>query len=371
MVSILDRFLVRETIKTLLAVVLVIVVILCGHALMRLLASVAAGLIAQDVMVRLIGLVLLEALGQLIPPAFFLSILFTLGRMYRDNEMTALLASGVSLGRVFRSFLLLAVPLTLAVGWLTTQVLPWAKLEGRQIRAEQEDTAKLTRAMAGQFNEFEKGGLVFYIEKVAPDGIGLDNVFVQSRQHGKLGLVRAAHGSYIQDDASGDSLLVLNDGYRYEGTPGQPDYTIGHFARYSMRIAKPVPRPEDVNRNESTLPTAQLLGSANLRYRAELQYRLSYPLAVIVFTVLALPLSRSTPRQGMYGRLILAFLTYFVFINLMEISGTWMRAGVTPAWLGRWWVHGLMLGVAGWLLVRDSSWWGRRRRARRLKRARA
>ncbi len=368
MIAILDRFLVRETLKTLLAVVLVIVLILCGHALMRLLASVAAGLIAQDAMARLIGLVLLEALGQIIPPAFFLSILFTLGRMYRDNEMTALLASGVSLRRVFRSFLLLAVPLTLAVAWLTTQVLPWAKLAQRQIRAEQEDTAKVTRAMAGQFNEFEKGGLVFYIEKVAPDGVGLDNIFVQNRQHGTLGLVRAAHGSYLRDEASGDRLLVLNDGYRYEGTPGQPDYTIGHFARYSMRVAKPAPQEEDVRRNESTVPTAQLFGSDKLRYRAELQYRLSYPLAVLVFTVLALPLSRSAPRQGMYGRLILAFLAYFVFINLMEISGTWMRAGVTPAWLGRWWVHVLMLAVAGWLLARDSSWWARRTRERRLER---
>jgi lipopolysaccharide export system permease protein len=367
MIGILDRFLVRETLKTLLAVVLVIVLILCAHALMRLLASVAAGLIAQNAMIRLIGLVLLESLGQLLPPAFFLAILFTLGRMYRDNEMTALLASGVSLRRVFRSFLLLALPLTLAVGWLTAEVLPWAKLQERQVRAVQEDTAKLSRAMAGQFTEFEKGGLLFYIEKVAPDGVTLSDIFVQHRQHGTLGLVRAARGTYVED-SSGDGFLVLSDGYRYEGTPGALDYTIGHFARYSMRVVQPEAQ-DSVQRNESTMTTAELLASDQLRARAELQYRLSPPLAVLVFTVLALPLSRSVPRQGMYGRLIMAFLVYFLFLNLMEISGTWMRAGLTPAWLGRWWVHALVLAGAGLLLAKDSSWWARWKRRRRLARA--
>jgi lipopolysaccharide export system permease protein len=133
-----------------------------------------------------------------------------------------------------------------------------------------------------------------------------------------------------------------------------------------MRIARPEP-VEAHYRNEGTMSTAELLASDDIRARAELQDRLSYPLAVIVFTVLALPLSRSLPRQGMYARLITAFLVYFVFINLMEIAGSWMRAGVTPLWLGRWWVHLVMLGVAGWLLARDSMWLSRRHRERRTR----
>jgi lipopolysaccharide export system permease protein len=363
LLGVLDRLLVRESLKTLLAVLTVLVLILAGNGFMRLLRSVAAGAIAEDVLARMIGLTLLDALGQVLPPAFFLAILFTLGRMYRDNEMTALLASGIGPWRVFRSFLLLAIPLALAVGWLTMAVKPWAKLQMREIRAEQRETAKLSGALAGQFNEFQAGGLVFYVEEVSGNGERMRNIFVQHRSHGRVGLVRAERGRHFRDQASGDRFVELYDGHRYEGSPGSADYTIGEFERYAMRIARPEP-VESQYRNEGTMPTGELLGSDDIRARAELQYRLSYPLAVIVFTVLAMPLSRSLPRQGMYARLITAFLVYFVFMNLMEVAGSWMRAGVTPAWAGRWWVHLVMLGVAGWLLARDSMWLSRRRRGR-------
>jgi lipopolysaccharide export system permease protein len=366
--GVLDRFLVRETLKSFLGVLAILAVVIAAHGLMRLLRSVAAGIIDQAVLLRLIGLGLFDALGPMLAPAFFLSILLALGRMYRDNEMTALLASGVSPWRVFRSFLLLALPLTLVVGWITFDLKPQIKHEQRQIRAEQKQTTKLSAALAGQFNEFEKGGLVFYVEEVSESGGQMRNIFVQHRRHGTLGLVRAETGIHRRDAATGERFVVLNNGHRYEGTPGRADYTVGAFRHYGMRIAKP--EPVELERvGFSAQPTEMLLASDELGAKAEIQYRLSYPLSVLVFTVLAFPLSRSLPRQGVYGRLVTAFLVYFLYMNLMEVSGTWMRAGATPAWLGRWWVHALMLMTAGIVLALDSSWWAGWRRRHRLGRA--
>lgn len=356
----------RETLKGFFAVLLVLALVITANGLMRFLSSVAAGAIDQDVLLRLIGLALFDALGPMLAPTFFLAILLALGRMYRDNEMTALLSSGVSPWRVFRSFLLLALPMTLLVAWTTFDLKPQVKLEQRRIGAEQRQTAKLSSALAGQFNEFQKGGLVFYVEDVSSDGTQLRNIFVQHRQHGTLGLVRAETGTHRRDKATGERFVLLNKGERYEGTPGQAGYTIGKFDHYGMRIAKP--DPVELERfGVSALPTEELLASDDIMAKAEIQYRLSYPLSVLVFTVLAFPLSRSLPRQGVYGRLVTAFLVYFVYMNLMEVSGTWMRAEVTPAWLGRWWVHALMLVAAGVLLIVDSSWWEGRRRRRRLR----
>ena len=83
---------------------------------------------------------------------------------------------------------------------------------------------------------------------------------------------------------------------------------------------------------------------------------MAFPLAVVVFTLVSVPLSRSVPRQGMYGRLFIAFLVYFTLFNLLGVSGNWMEDGVTPKWLGRWWVHLLMLSMAAPLALRDSMW---------------
>jgi lipopolysaccharide export system permease protein len=94
----------------------------------------------------------------------------------------------------------------------------------------------------------------------------------------------------------------------------------------------------------------------------ELQLRLSGPLAVLIFAILSIPLSRASPRQGMAGRMVLALLAYFLFSNLEAVSGNWMLKGTTPYWLGRWWVHLLMLGLAGLLMVLDSLWFAQKRR---------
>ena len=65
------------------------------------------------------------------------------------------------------------------------------------------------------------------------------------------------------------------------------------------------------NIRRKSLPLKTLMDSDNIKDRAEFQYRLAFPLAVIVFTLVSVPLSRSSPRQGVYGRLFIAFLVYF------------------------------------------------------------
>jgi lipopolysaccharide export system permease protein len=109
----------------------------------------------------------------------------------------------------------------------------------------------------------------------------------------------------------------------------------------------------------------ELWQSEDPAYQAELQYRLSLPLAVLAFTLVAVPLARSVPRQGIYGRLGIAVLVYLVFMNLQQLGERWMENGVTPHWLGMWWVPALLAMAAVLVLLFDSPrWrvWLRRRR---------
>jgi len=107
-------------------------------------------------------------------------------------------------------------------------------------------------------------------------------------------------------------------------------------------------------RRNDALPTSLLLDSTDIEHQVELQYRLMLPAAVLVFTLISVPLSYSLPRGGMYGRMILAILFYFTFVNMLAVSGGWMESGITPLWMGRWWVHLLMLSLAGLLVISRS-----------------
>ncbi len=360
LIPIVDRYILWEVIKSFLAILSVLFLIFLGQGFMKILKSAASGIISNDVLFTLVGLDALRVLGTVLPPAFFFSILYAIGRMYRDSEMTALAASGIGTLRIYRSVLYSALPVSILVAGMTTAVLPWMNLTKDEILKEQEETAEFASAIAGRFNEFRKGGLVFYVEEMSEDKSKLRNVFVQNRQHGTLGLVTAAEGHQFVDEETGDRFVVLQNGRRYEGEPGSNQYSIGELGNYGVRIARQPIQEESISRKAQ--PTMVLMNSNKVKDLAEFQQRLMLPLAVIVFALLSVPLCRSMPKEGISGQIALAIIFYFIFMNLQAISGSWMKDGTTPLWLGRWWVHPLMLTLGGMLLFIKSSRFDRLRR---------
>ncbi|MEE9358144.1 LPS export ABC transporter permease LptF [Candidatus Vondammii sp. HM_W22] len=353
MLPIIDRYILREASKSFLAILTVLMLIVVSQSYISILEDAASGIISNEVLMRLLGLEVLQVLGPVAPPTFFFSILYTLGRMYRDSEMTALAAGGVGTFRVFRSFLLMALPVTALVAWLTISLLPWVNQNKEEtIQSQQDESAELGTAVAGRFNEFSQGDLLFYVESISDDKSRMRNIFIQNRKHGKLGLVTAAEGYQYVDKETGGLYLVLNDGYRYEGSPGNSAYTVGDYEKYAIRIGEGKKAVKALP--PKALPSGYLMRSEKISELSEFQYRLIFPTAIIVFTILCVPLSKSLPREGIYGSLMLAILFYFIFLNLQAVSGNWMVAGITPVWLGRWWVHPFMLTLGGLVILYKS-----------------
>jgi lipopolysaccharide export system permease protein len=148
--------------------------------------------------------------------------------------------------------------------------------------------------------------------------------------------------------------FVLDDGRRYEGVPGQGKFLVIDFGE--QRI--PVRRKEEREFKAAAAgkSTLALLESSVLADRAELQWRISLPLSLIVLGLLAVPLSRSSPREGRYARLGIGLLIYIVYANMMSIASVWVQRGVISEWLGMWWVHGTVALVALLMLAMESGW---------------
>jgi lipopolysaccharide export system permease protein len=360
--SLIDRWLLKEVAKTLLVILAVLLMVLLASNLVKFLGLVASGAIGGNVLLALVGLELLKTLGMLVPPAFFFAVLWVLGRLYRDGEMLALQAAGVGTLRIYRAFLYSALPLALLVAWLMLVVLPWAKLAYETIRITERDRTELAAVRPGEFNEFARGDLVVFAEGTSPDG-ELRGLFVQDRMQGTPAVVVASGARQQTDPATGARYIVLLNGKRYEGLDGKQPLSVGQFGEYAFRIPAV---PLDLSHLPLSARTLQqLVDSDNPRYQAELQYRLTLPLAVLAFTLVAVPLARSVPRQGIYGRLGVAVLTYFVFMNLQRLGERWLVEGVTPGWLGMWWVPALLALLALGVLAYDApAWrvWLRRRR---------
>ncbi len=358
---IIDIYLLREILRTWLAVLVVLLLILISNRLAGYLADAAAGHIAGGVIFTLLGLKAISSLVILLPLSLYLAMAFTLGRLHKDNEMVALEACGAGPARLYRPLFLVAVPVTLVLSWLSFQGAPWANDVGYQMRDQAMKTAEIGSLTAGRFKEVDQGTRVFFIERMSESRAQIENVFVQMRSADRLQVQFAASAHQFIDPVSHEQVVVMDNGYLYEGLPGKADFRIVHFARQTMRL--PAEDGSNAPREVDATPSRKLLSSTDRRDRAELHWRLAAPVSMLVLTLLVLPLGYAAPREGRYGRLLAAVLVYIIYANLLGTAEIWLGRGSVPMVWGMWWVHGLLLVLALVLLARRLRLPAARRKA--------
>jgi lipopolysaccharide export system permease protein len=354
MFRILDRYIFREIAQTWLSVTAVLLFILLTNQFARVLGDVAKDKLPKDAVFQLIGLTALQYLTLLVPIALFLAVLLGLGRLYRDSELPAMMACRVGPAGIYRPIMWLLAPLVAGVAWLAMDVAPGALVAVERIGVEARRQADLSSIEPGRFTSAGSDGAIVYAESVEGPG-QVENVFLQRRdESGRVEVVVAERGEQ-QDSADPDTrFFVLYNGRRYEGVPGTPSFRIMIFGEHGIpyrlpSVDEPVPEPE-------VMSTIDLLTPATPAESAELHWRIGVPVSTVILAIFAVPLSRSQPRQGRYGRIAIGLLVFIIYFNLMSAGKAWLEQGVVPATLGLWWAHALMLMLALGLLGVQNGW---------------
>ncbi|MCX7099771.1 MAG: LPS export ABC transporter permease LptF [Methylococcales bacterium] len=341
---------VQDLLRTMLAVLSVIVVIIVSRKFIRVLDEAIAGKISNDALLSILGYKTLLASVEFLPVALFMAVLMVLGRMYRDEEMAAVSSAGGGAGTLYKAVFLLAFPLSILVVGLSLYVSPWAETQVDKLMAQDQESSGLGGISAGMFTEYSQGDLVFYVEKITTDKT-MHRVFVQNRQQAQVGIINA-ETAQVQDLPDG-RYIVFGQGERVQGVPGTLTYVIEQFAEYAVRIESKV---SVAKFNRQAFPVDMLWGSSDTHDTAELQRRLAIPLGVLLLTVIAVPLAQITPRGGVYGNMLVGFLIYFSYGNFLRVSQSWVINGTIPGWLGLSGIN-LLLLLAGSILVARLYGW--------------
>jgi lipopolysaccharide export system permease protein len=338
---ILDRYIFREIALTWLGVTLILLMILLTNQFARILGDVAKGKLPKGAAFDVIGLSAAQYLTVLVPIGLFLAVMLGLGRLYRDSEMPAMMACRVGPSGIYRPLLWLAVPLAAGVAWLSVAGTPMALSKIDLISAEARREIDLASIEPGRFTSFGPGDAVVYGERVTPDG-QMENVFMQRRiDDGVVEVVVARSGAEVESDDPDTRLLVLYEGRRYEGVPGTSRFRVVEFAEHGIpyhlpRLRTPKPRPR-------AMTFGSLQRSDELEHIAEKQWRVSVPLSTLLLAMLAVPLARSRPRAGRYGRLAIGLLAFIIYFNMLSAAKAWIEQGELSPQIGVWWVHGCVV----------------------------
>lgn len=338
---IIERYLVREIIATFVGVALLLALIFFGGTFVRILAEAADGNYPARLVLTLFALKGVGNLVFILPLAFFLAVLLALGRLYRDSEMVVLYACGVGPRRIYYSVALLAVPVAAALGLLALSFAPWAEEQSYRLLDKAGAAPAIEGIAAGRFNKAGAGGQLVYVEEIAGDRKTLRKVFAYGEAGGRKQLLSAEQAHEFNDPATGERYLVLQDGFRYEGLPGAPDFKVIEFKEHGLRLVERTVQPSA--RPRHAVSSMTLWQSADRGDGAELQWRMAVPLSTLLLGLLAVPLSRSSPREGRYGRLFGGIVVYLLYNNLLTMARSGMAKGDDVGMFGLWWVHGLIL----------------------------
>jgi lipopolysaccharide export system permease protein len=361
------RYLSREVLVTLSAVSAVLLVIIMSGRFIKYLAQAAQGVLDPGVLFLIMGYRIPGFLQLILPLGLFLGFLLAYGRLYLDSEMTVLSATGVSQQRLTAYSMAPALIVALLVGWLSLGLAPQGVASVARILNEQDALTELDTLVPGRFQSLRDGSRVTYSQELSADRSELRGVFMSEKRFSSDGAsergitVLVAESGRQEIQADGSRYLILENGYRYDGEPGEADYRAIQYDTYGVLLPKPEVAIEASER-EAT-PTRELLGSSDPRMQAELQWRLSLPLLVFIVTLLAVPLAKVNPRQGRFLKLLPAIFLYMAYLGLLIAARGALDKGRLPAALGLWWVHGIFLAIGLLLLYweRLSLWWASRR----------
>lgn len=348
----LDRYLFREFTQSFLATLIILLMVSVGGVMADILGKVADGKVPARLLLSQLGLQFLGYLPYILPLALMLGLLLAFSRLYRDSEMAVFTGTGVGPRRLLRPLLMVVVPVVVAVGLCSLWLGPWAKRTAENMLDQANRSLVVSGLEAGKFTVLSNGTVV-YVSGISADGTTLERVFMHRQKDDRLDVVTAQNGQMFFEGQR-KRYLRLTDGFRVEGPAGEGlDYRLMRYASNESALPD---RTDTLDQNDpEVLSTAALLGDERPGANAQLHARLTPPLLALAFALLTLPLSRSSPRQARYGRVMLGFLGYLVGVSLM-FNGTQLLAdGKLPGLVGLWWLTLPLLAGAIWFYLRDGK----------------
>ena len=310
------------------------------------------GIIPNDSILTILVFSLLKYLPILLTLTLFLTILLTLSRWFRDSEMMIWFSSGLGLTSFIRPILFFSLPIILLIGFLSLYLSPWATQKSEEYKAGLKNRDELATISPGSFKESKSKDRVFYVEGFGDLGSKVKNVFVQSEQNGKLGIIVSNEGSRVSTNTD-DEYIVLKKGKRYEVNHENNHFTEIKFSDYGFMVEKKLPPIIDVNQVEA-MPTILLLLTKGNREIAEFVWRVSLPISGTVLIILAIPLSFINPRSGRSVNIIIAILIFAVYNNLMGVTQSYINLGKLNPYVGGSIVHLLVILTASYLMMRRN-----------------
>ncbi|AMN66353.1 MULTISPECIES: LPS export ABC transporter permease LptF [unclassified Psychrobacter] len=381
----------RQVASTTALVLGFLVVMMLGGRLIRYFGIAAEGNLDVSLLFIIIGYNLPYFLELILPLAFFIALMLVFGRLYVDQEMAVINASGVSRGKLARLMTPLILALFVGEAALSIVGKPWGVRSSETVWQQQALTSAFDLIRPNEF--ISSGNYHLYVGSLSDDKKQLQDVVLIQSEPIKKGsstknlsapdintantvnspelpkelidtmknsnqsiskdtITLAKRAEQVDSASSGVTQLDLFQGRRYEVGAGSLKYNQVGFDRYRITLTESSKEIVTEN-NIETQKIGQLwqaatggaqVGSVNALRAAqgELGYRFALPWLMIIAPMLAVPLAQVRPRQGRWLRLFPSILLFVsCALGIISLKNA-VGKGSVSVWAYAWLVLGFM-----------------------------
>jgi len=332
---IIDRYISWEIIRPFCTGLGLLVLVFIGYSAARQLGLAAQGQLDMLTAFKLVGLNTLITLEVLLPSALFFSVLAAIGRFYRDAEMNALYAAGVSRARILEAVFKLSLLIAVITGAISIEGRPWAYRESYRLESQAAAEFDLKKMATGEFVNMEGSDYIFIADDIDLEQGLHKGVFLQKDHRD------GTRSEIIVAEAA--SLPVLNpneplkaeffNGYNYLlDNRKRRDVTL----RFKHMVVQLPNEEAEAQYRRKAERTETLAKSTRPKDIAEYQWRITTPLATVLLALMAVPLGRSAPRESRFRSFFIALGVYVGLFSLTSIMRTWIEQEKLGAVPGMW-----------------------------------
>jgi len=232
--------------------------------------------------------------------------------------------------------------------YLTIFAVPWANQQISSGEDETVNASDFSFITEGKFEIFKDGDIVFYAsESKINDVVGeqnMEEIFIYAWDNEKPVIVLAPEAKKYTD-ASNDSIYIrLKNGTRYVGLPSDENINILNFEKYDIEVVsggaqKSKPSFSEIEEKN----TIDLLREGGVKANAEIQWRISQPISILILSIFGVFLGKSSPRTGKGINLIIGMVVFMLYNNTLLVAKSAIENGQLNPIIGMWGIHLLLL----------------------------
>ena len=283
--------------------------------------------------------------------SIFLAVIISISQLYKNSEAIVMNSIGVG-DKGFLSIIQpFAVILFLFVLFLTTYGVPWAKQQKSIAEQETKNASEFSFITEGKFESFKKGSIVFYASESAliDDNEGeqnMEEIFIYAYDDGHPIIVLASQATKYLDSVTKNVYLRLKDGVRYQGLPSDKNVSILDFESYDLEIISGEAQKNLVAATEIEEKNfLELIRLGGLPAIAEIQWRLSLPLSILILTVFGVYLGKTSPRTSKGINILIGIIVFMLYNNGLLVTKSSVESGVLNPFIGMFGIHFLAIFV--------------------------